>query len=284
MFAHVGAASDPATCRVKNTTSGTGSLGRGLNLQKAIREAGSGDTLIVRGLCVGTFIVHHRIQLQGRRNRTSVVPTLDGGGRGSVLWVRGFGGGPRVLVRSLRITDGFAQHGAGIFNTGHLRLAGTTRVFGNRARFDGGGVYNDGVLVLQGSATVWHNAAGYGGGGIYNEGAFGRGHLVLKDHGSVRGNRSRDRAGGIYNYGATVALRGSAFVKANMARTYGGGIENTKGRVSLNGYASVIRNRAGRAGGGIYARLGTVYKCSTNVMLKPNQPNDVPMTTPCPEP
>lgn len=81
--------------------------GSGADLQLAIDAATPGDTLRVKGRCIGHFLIDRDLTLTGRGRN----PTLDGGGSGTTLTVPfGPGGyttpGPTVTLRGLRVTGG----------------------------------------------------------------------------------------------------------------------------------------------------------------------------------
>jgi hypothetical protein len=154
-----------ATCEAKD------GMVSSSNLQTIIDGASTGDTILIKGTCVGNFVIPGggsatNLTLVGQRRAVSL-NTLDGNGSGSVLEVDA---GTTVTLKGLRITDGNAFQGGGIFNDhGTVRLKGRTHVLGNTVTGDGGGIFNSvGNLFLSGKARVNGNtAAGYGG-GIYN--------------------------------------------------------------------------------------------------------------------
>jgi hypothetical protein len=84
--------------------------------------------------------------------------TISGSGRVEV-----FGVGATVTLDSLKITNGYAEQGGGIFNGGNLTLKNST-LSGNRALdYGGGGIWNNGTLTVTNS-TLSDNSAAYGAG------------------------------------------------------------------------------------------------------------------------
>ena len=159
-------AASAATCQAKDGVVSSS------NLQSIIDGATTGDTILIKGTCVGNFAIPGggsatNLTLQGVRRAVSL-NTLDGNGSGSVLTV---GVGTDVTITGLRITNGNAFQGGGIFDQGTVRLKGRTRVIGNTVTGDGGGVFNSGsYLYLSGKAQVNGNTAGIDGGGIERDG------------------------------------------------------------------------------------------------------------------
>jgi hypothetical protein len=155
-----------AKCKVVNQTSG----GRFDNLQAAVDDAMTGDTLRVKGTCHGTTTILGGINLtiKGKSNPGLGEATLDGDNAGSVLTVSA----AIVEIDGLRITNGNASVGGGIYNDSGVVTLTDSTVSGNTAS-DGGGIFNVsgeffGVVELTNS-TVSDNFASEGG-GIYNDG------------------------------------------------------------------------------------------------------------------
>jgi hypothetical protein len=271
--APVGGAAGAKACLVKNTTLHASYNGAsGSILQTAINEAGSGNTLEVRGRCVGNFLINNKsLTVVGIATHHYPVATLDGNASGSVVSLT-FSG--VVTLRDILITGGTAL---GIYNNGgFVTLSGATRVEGNTggggiANIDGGvtlndsarvngntasgsdfsiggGIYNHrGLVTLNGSAQVNDNTAigapsFYGGGGIMND----QGVVTLNDSAQVNGNTTSGSGGGIYNFpgafGGVVTLNDSAQVNGNTASGPGGGIYNAGGTVTLNDSSTVSGN------------------------------------------
>jgi hypothetical protein len=216
------------TCRVTNTTlakryhTSTGSV-----LQLAIDEANSGDTLRVRGRCVGVYEVASKsLTLLGLATRKYPVPSLDAAGANDQV---------------VRITS------TATVEFDDLAITGS-----NCTQCDGGGIFNSGTVAMAGSAEVVANLATVGA-GIYNDAT---GTVILRDAASVHGNTAASSGGGVLNLG-TIRLNGSASLASNTAGTVGGGIANASGTLTLNGSSSVTGNHADVNGGGVFGS-GTV--------------------------
>ena len=222
----IGAAGIPApaaaatSCRAKDVTKGTAWR---QNLQRLLDHASRGDTIAVKGVCVGSFQIDTRLTLVGRSTKATPKPILRNKLAGNATL--GIAAKARVHVSNVRISGG--EFG-GIYNYGTVVLGAGVVVRGNTANVAGGGIANYGTATLTKDATVAGNAALTGGGG------------------------------GILNVG-TLTLRGSAAVTDNTAVTWGGGIDITStGVVTMEGSATVTGNRSdsdnagGETGGGIF--------------------------------
>jgi hypothetical protein len=283
-------AAPPKTCRVTNITLGksypaaTGSV-----LQVAIDEATSGDTLRIRGRCVGVYqIAGKSLTLVGVATSRYPVPSLDADGaddhvvnvtstgvlRFNDLTITGancsqcqgggiFNSGLVTLVGSARVTANAATVGGGIYNdlSGTVILRNTASVNGNTAELSGGGVLNSGTVRLNGSSSLSLNTAGSVGAGI-----AGTGVVTLNDSSSITGNVADVNGGGIFS-GGRVTLNDQASVSANTAAGSGGGIlTGNGGIVTLRGSSSVDGNKAGTNGGGVYNNGSAVTLNGTSVI------------------
>jgi hypothetical protein len=292
-------------CRVVNAGSGTSYR----TPQEAVDAASPGDTLRVRGTCVGDTRVTKSLTIAGERRHAT---TLDGGNDaqhpGSVLTVAGGLGLPQVnvTVSDLTITGGYlpTEPGAGLgFGGGgisngtedNLTLNDTT-VIGNHAP-SGGGIWNGLALIVLNHSTVTGNTAQNGGGIATGFGALrlvdssvSRNHAVRAGGGvfdqeggvavtdSVLSRNSADEAGGgLYNDGSFVVSGGSV-VARNTTAGNGGGVYN-ESALTLSDGASVIKNKAALRGGGIYEDEGAgaaiSYSSGWSGSVSGNLPDDV---------
>jgi hypothetical protein len=268
-------------CSVKNAR--TGDITH--MLQPAIDAAAKGDTLLIRGTCVGKATIRQTtLLLKGIPTSEQPIPTLDAQGVSRVLYIKY----SKVTVRDLTITDGVStRFGGGVYvdRGGRLAMRGTTTVTGNRAYVAGGLylVYDASVTMRDSASIVGNTSRTYGGGvyiNAYNEGAS----LTMDDSSSIVGNDTVAGGGGIYNASGVLDMRGASSVAGNTSG-YGAGIVNDGlGMITLRDAASVTGNTAINEGGGLY-RNGpedVVYVCSDLVALSPNQPDDPPTTSSCP--
>jgi hypothetical protein len=220
-------------------TPATVSCGSGDSLQKAIDQAGPGDTLAVTGRCHGTFTISKDLTLLGSNGAT-----LDGGGSGTTLSVTA----GKVALTHLSITGGAGAEGGGIRNAGTLRLVVTT-VEGNSATY-GGGVYNIGTLALNNS-TINSNHTSSSGDfyDIGDGGAFNEGTLALRNS-QVIGNYG----GGLLNEGGGLLVLRNTTVDSNHSYQTGGITNEGMARIlasTVSNNTDVVGGAAGIDNGGI---------------------------------
>jgi predicted outer membrane repeat protein len=248
-------------CQAQNITLGTK---ESPNLQALINAASPGNTIQVKGVCVGPFTISKNLTVFGKPTKAVPHPALDGGydattnpSPGPVVRV---GAGTTVAIRDLTI-----QHGAypctetnqtlecdtgAIFNAGALALTrvtvadnigtgiGNYEVSGaaslsltdslvtrNHAQFHGGGILTISGTVTLTRTTVRDNQADLDAGGISV--AIGAVSVTLNDS-EVSHNAAGDQGGGIWN-GADLIVNGTTTIEHNAAATDGGGIFNFKG-------------------------------------------------------
>jgi len=217
-------------CRVVDTRDGAVHH----RLQRAINHAVSGDTLLVRGTCVGSFsVIDKNLTLRGVPSDGSARATLDGGGAGSVLFLAG---GSQVL-ENLVVQNGFAHQGARIENDGSIVTLKHTIVRDNRAERSGigGGIDDDGFVILEHS-RVRRNVAGLGGGIYANLG------LIVLRHSTVKHNRAEGGAGGgIFSDFGEVQLTDSS-MSGNRARFSAGGLDIDGGFLLVAGSTTITGN------------------------------------------
>ncbi len=273
------AAAGTKTCWVKNVTLAK-SYGPAMGsvLQGAIDKAGAGNTLEVRGLCVGNFAISKDLTLVGVAKSGYPVATLDGGYvTGSTIFpgvVLAISAGATVAVSNLTI-----QHGAdggdvgGVYNRGSLSLSHST-VSNNT----GSGIVNIGSPLTLVSSSVTGNVVFKGAAGIYSD------HDVTLTDTSVSlnaaGSSGFTGGGGVYIYSPngsdfpTLTLNGSSSVTGNRSNASGGGVDASQADVVMNGTSSVTGNHADYdndgigTGGGIFICAGSVTgPAAANVTL-----------------
>ncbi len=225
-----------------------------------IDRADSGDTIQIKGVCVGRFRIGKTLTIMGKPTPELARAVLRGNGAGGVMLIAA-----RVRVVNLKITGGGAHSGGGIRvrKTGTLTL-NRSEVRGNHAD-GGGGIWNNGTLTLY-QSMVRGNSARVGG-GIYSQpGALHEGGIVtLNGSSSVRGNMAHGEGGGILvDGGGIVTLNDSSSVRGNRASLDGGGIFNF-GSLILNDLSFVTRNRADFKDRGSGSG-GGILQCSTSLL------------------
>ena len=277
-----GAAGSPPSCAISNARNHKDYS----SLQDAVDAAKAGDTLEVKGSCVGNTSVDKDITLKGITNKPFPgTPTLDGGGTGTVLHITN----GTTTLDGLKVTNGEASVesvegnpccvGGGIAvsgDTAGARLVNSL-VTGNSADVLGGGVdVDDGALTLVNS-SVTGNTSGSSG-GIDSD--FGTVRLIgstVSNNTAANGavcNSVGSCAGGIWNFGGTLTLVDST-VTGNTATRRGGGIVNqtpTGGPaavLTLSGAASITDNHAisdpgVNLGGGIWIRGGATVNATAD--------------------
>src|SRR5437773_8027331 len=92
---------------VNNRRSG---VSLGTNLQRALDRSAKGSVLMISGTCTGTFTIATDVTLRGKPAVGHPSPTLDGGGKGTVLTIVH---AANVTLMGLRIQGGRALEGAG---------------------------------------------------------------------------------------------------------------------------------------------------------------------------
>lgn len=273
----------PAACRVANVR--TGSVTR--TLLAAVIAAEYGDTLRVRGTCVGLAKIPTTLAIVGVRPAGAPMPTLSGGGTVPILSV---GAGAAVLVSGLRLRNGDGSScvnpycpGAAYVGEGARLFLRDVTVTGNRSTTQGAFEVAGGTLVIAGKSRVIGNTAtdeqAYAGGiSVYNGGI-----VVVRDR-SIIARNTGGFGGGIYlGTDSTLRLLGRAQVARNIATEEGGGVYVEVGAALLRmaGKAVIHHNSAPAPldGGGIWTGLATYegVVCGTNV--RDNTPEDC---GPCP--
>jgi hypothetical protein len=228
----------------------------------------AGDTVMVKGTCVGTTTISKSITVAGKSNPGFGIATLDGDNIGTVVTVST---GVTVAISNLTVTHGDGNSGGGIFNdSGSLTLR-NVRVSGNTAS-NGGGIYNLTGSLTAVNSTISDNTAtsndtppdpfvSFGGGGIFNGGCHPfvgcpSPPTVVLTNVIITRNTATAFGGGINNgYASSVTLDGST-VSDNSAAA-GAGI-GTHGQVTLSNSAISGNTAIGGFGGGLFAgRFGS---------------------------
>jgi hypothetical protein len=255
-----------AEAKVQNKTSGADFR----YLQEALDAANPGDTIIVRGRNVGTFIIVKNVTLIGEHDAV-----LDGANAGTVLTVLTPFGSPNsiiVTVEKLTIQHGLAssQGGGGVLNINANLTLRQVKVINNVSPSNGGGILNvsigpdDAATLFQpgfvGSTSlfkckIYKNTAELSGGGIANIG----GSLLIEKT-KITGNFAQQTGAGLLSFGGSNAIIDSKFI-GNAAALQGGGIENIADSATSLNDVEFRDNSAGQAGG-IFNGSGGVFVSS----------------------
>src|SRR4051794_27875900 len=238
------------------------------SLQAAVTAATPGDTLKVKGTCIGNTSIDRDITLEGAGN-----PTLDGNAQGRVLTIAG----GTTTIRHLTITNGKTSASGGGIYVATAAVLDHVLVTGNAggATGFGGGIEADlGSSLTLTHSTVSGNSAGSSGGiDMFRATASLTKSTVAGNHATRSPSPDGDGcgfgdplvlyscAGGIWNYQGRLALIDSNVI-GNTAAYRGGGIATyvrlfddgspRSGLTTLSGASSISSNSAGDHGGGIY--------------------------------
>ena len=222
-------------------------------VQAAVDAADEGDTVKVAGYCSGveartgvtqTVYISKSITLRGgyttanwaTSNPISHPTTLDAQGQGCVLYITGE---ISPIIEGLRITDGYASSGGGIYIVTATATISNNKVFSNTAFFGGG-------LLLQASDakirnnTVTSNTAVLGGGLLLGSGA-----AVLAGN-IVRSNTAEWDGGGLFLYESASTLTSNT-ISFNSADS-GGGLDLHYSDAMISGN-TLVANTAHEGGG-----------------------------------
>jgi hypothetical protein len=235
----------PPSCAVSNTRTHKGYS----SLQGAVSGAKAGDTLEVKGTCVGNTSVDRSITLKGVATKAFPgTPTLDGNEQGTVITIAA---GTTTTIRNLAITNGKTSgFGGGIAAGPGSSLTLISSTVSENSAGSSGGIDSDGGNVTLIDSTVSNNTAA--------------GATNCQDLGSC--------AGGIWNFGGKLTLIDST-VSGNTATRRGGGIVNqtpsggSAAVLTLSGTTSITDNHAisdptVNLGGGIWIRGGATVSAT----------------------
>lgn len=260
---------------------GTGGLGGAIRLGREGRLSLRGSTAVTNSDAEhggGIFGFDAVVRLYDTSSVAGNEATYSGGG---------ISGGTVIVNDDAIVVNNVARRGGGISSTGDVVLNDSARVTGNLTVPDTGGANGGGGIAakrvtLNDGASVSGNISE--GGGAKGGGIFAWGAVRMRDSASVFSNTA-DEGGGIAVYNRGVTLRGSSRVSGNEATSSGGGIvtlwaSGVLPPIWLYGTSSVVENTAA-AGGGISTE-GSVYACSDEVAISPNDPDDPPVVVPCP--
>jgi parallel beta-helix repeat protein len=115
------AGSAPPSCLVSNERTGLGSR----SLQEAIDAAAAGDTLVVKGTCLGTAGISKNLTLKGVSNKPFGVATIDGNDTSSGVLAVGALDPVTVAIDNLTITHGAIGVNVGGFSGAEVDLNNT---------------------------------------------------------------------------------------------------------------------------------------------------------------
>ena len=196
------------------------------------------------------------------------VLTIAGDGDSSVFSVES-GTTATDTLSDFTITDGSAESGGAIMNTGNLTVSGVA-LSGNAAVLYGGAIQNDGGKLTVEDSTFTDDVATYGVGGAINNanqgtvtvinsvftgGAAFQGGAIANTSGTLSVTNSPlmsnagTEGGGLFNNG-TATVTASTIADDNTSFD-GGGIANDLNGVLTLVNSTIAFNNAGQTGGGI---------------------------------
>jgi CSLREA domain-containing protein len=228
-----------------STDASPGGAGGFCTLRAAIEEANTdaqSDTITISNgvsgnitLTLGQLTITHDLSIQGPGARTL---TVSGNDVSRVFFIDA-GDNPTidVNIKGIKISEGIADLGGGIYNRDTLTLTkstvsgnAATAVSGDTASGQGGGIFNSGTLTLR-NTTVNGNAADRNGGGIDNIGTLTLTNSTVSNNTATNNTPyTFDGGGGILtNFKATLK---NSTISGNTANN-GGGIYHLNGDTNI---------------------------------------------------
>ena len=232
MVGVIAAVAGAATCQATNGATSYS------DLQLAITNANSGDTIQVQGVCEGNFTIDKDLTLtswpEGSQAILENQYIPDYGSGGTTV---GVPNGVRATVKDLVITESATGgSGVGIGNAGNLTLAGTTWVTGFTGDDQGGvGIGNRGTLVLNDYAYVSDNRPGMHAHACPGINNYEDAVLILNDHAGAFDDDGICNGQGADFGGGSVTL--NDYAEASGIGSYSGFLRHLT--VTLNGHATV---------------------------------------------
>jgi hypothetical protein len=217
------------------------------NLQAKLSSAPAGSTILIKGTCVGAFVIPKKLTLKGNPKAT-----LDANGTGPVLNIQI---AKPIRLENLRIVDGSNLSGGGITAPGGdpLTLVNVTVAY-NRAVFTGGGISSNGAVILRRSRVTGNVVEMHADGAVVRGGGIYATSVVLVDS-SVSGNRAH------------------ATSDAGLTGGYGGGIHVIRGVTATRSH--IDRNiaradgvQANGLGGGIAQQMEAPIRLTSSTVSK----------------
>jgi fibronectin-binding autotransporter adhesin len=189
------------------------------DLQQKINAASAGDTLVIKGTCVGNFVINKTLTLSGNPSAT-----LDGNHLGRTMTITGH---RTVHLIKLEITGGHesdGQHamGGGIYSDGGVLTLSRVRLHGN---------------VAIASATTNFNADAFGGGILFLDGVLRVTDSSITDNWAIASAAfyTNSAGGGIDSPGTVSILRSNVSANHALAESSERGAEARGGAISSGG-------------------------------------------------
>ena len=208
-------------------------------------------------LSAGQLVINKGIVIDGDDRIT-----IDAGQESRVFFVTAGTEDEPVVLDGLTIQNGYADQGAGIYNTCNSSLIiANCSISGNDAYDDGGGIYNYYSSLKTINSVISNNRTEcYHGGAVFND----CGEVSILDS-EVSGNSATELGGGFYNLRGAFTITDSE-ITGNTSQYLGGGLYNYQGTYVINN--SEISENQSLNGGGIYNEIGKVTV--TNSVISQN--------------
>jgi len=275
-------------------------------LGHAISLAAAGDSVMVSA---ATYTENLHIGISLRIvGSGSTATIIDGGGKNTVVTVSNIKA--HVSLSKLKIQNGAARWGGGIYNVGTLAISSTVITANHVSATPlyeggGGGIYNIGAITISDSTISGNQASGkvehfVEGGGILNEGRLTlnrstiSGNSILQDgtgggisnegtailnNSTISGNAGFLRGGGIIS-GVTTAVTSinNSTIAGNttLFNTQPGGVDFPFGKVTMQN--TIVSNNSGENCLGTITSKG--YNLSSDGSCAFDGPGDLNNTNP----
>jgi len=175
----------------------------GDKIQDAVNMAQSGDTInVASGTYLENVVVGKSLKIigAGSQEGSGLHPTIvDGHKSGSVFEIGANYQNVVVTLSNMRIVNGKAWDGGGIYNYGSLTVKSCS-IVGNEADEYGGGIYNTGTATVV-DCTISDNMARLNGGGIGHNAYWYSDALYIKGDTNIKNNQATYGWGGGICYG-----------------------------------------------------------------------------------
>lgn len=237
------------------------------DLQLAIDEASSGDTLKAKGKFTGSFVIDKSLTIEGRDCEGRKKAVLDGFNAGRVVTIT-VNQEAVVKLKNLTIQNGLATDGGGILNRATLTLD-KVKVENNVANNNGGGIYNEFVpdgpaLINILNSSISSNRAASGG-GIVND----TGTLFIENSKVNNNLATTGTGGGFFNFEQGVSTILNTEFSGNSSVTSGGGLAfDTESCASL--VCVEIKNNITQGNGGGVIVSGDSFVSIDHSKIKKN--------------